>query len=108
MADAGIRSPFALLQDAAKQLLLIATERLHPGGALPYVPARIFGWISFASSFLLKAVYSGAVAEADAQEVVGLIQNVIYCLANSSPDKQHLGIRSHLLSPRSGARCFAN
>lgn len=57
------------------------------------MPARIFGWISFASSFLLKAVYSGAVAEGDTQDVVELIQKVIFCLANSSPDRQHLGIR---------------
>jgi hypothetical protein len=74
-------------------LLELCTERLHPGGALPYLPARLYMWFTYSSVFLLKAIYSGAVSQDDTRNVVELIQKVIFCLANASPDKQHLGIR---------------
>ncbi|CED83259.1 Zn(2)-C6 fungal-type DNA-binding domain [Phaffia rhodozyma] len=83
--------------DAARQLLMLCTERLHPGGALPFLPARFFLWFTYASVFLLKAIYSNAILRSDTRNILELIQKVIFCLANSSPDKSHLGIRHALL-----------
>lgn len=54
--------------DAARQLVTICVDSLHPGGALPYLPNRFLLWFTYAAIVLLKALYSGAMLRADHAE----------------------------------------
>lgn len=56
--------------DAGRQLLHICVDRLHPGGALPYLPNRFLLWFTYAAIVLLKALYSGAMLRADHEGLV--------------------------------------
>lgn len=56
--------------DAGRQLLHIWVDRLHPGGALPYLPNRFLLWFTYAAIVLLKALYSGAILRADHEGLV--------------------------------------
>ena len=49
--------------DAARALLEICVNRLHPGGALPYLPWRFLLWFTYASVLLLKVSMPRAVLE---------------------------------------------
>jgi hypothetical protein len=40
--------------DAARTLLHICVDSLHPGGALPFLPSRYLLWFTYAAIFLLK------------------------------------------------------
>jgi hypothetical protein len=40
--------------DSARALLEICVDRLHPGGALPYLPWRFLLWFTYAAVLLLK------------------------------------------------------
>ncbi|KAI5118828.1 hypothetical protein M0805_009406 [Coniferiporia weirii] len=79
--------------DAATELLHICVERLHPSGAMSYLPWRFFLYFQYAGVFLLKAVFVGAVVPQDQRAIVQLIKKVILCLACASPDEQHSGVR---------------
>jgi hypothetical protein len=54
--------------DAARELLLICVDSLHPGGALPFLPSRFLLWFVYGALFLLKALYSGAMLKQDTPE----------------------------------------
>ncbi|KAM0754657.1 hypothetical protein T439DRAFT_118591 [Meredithblackwellia eburnea MCA 4105] len=79
--------------DAAADLLRLVTDRLHPGGALPFLPWRFFMMFSYAGVFLLKAVYVEAVAPLDRTVIVRLLKRLIFVLACASTDEQHPGVR---------------
>ncbi|KAL8286374.1 hypothetical protein RQP46_004391 [Phenoliferia psychrophenolica] len=79
--------------DAAADLLRLVTDRLHPGGALPFLPWRFFMMFSYAGVFLLKAVYVQAVAPVDRVVIIRLLKRVIFVLACASNDDQHPGVR---------------
>ena len=40
--------------DAARALLRICVDSLHPGGALPFLPSRFLLWFTYAAILLLK------------------------------------------------------
>ncbi|KAK4702747.1 hypothetical protein P7C70_g3474, partial [Phenoliferia sp. Uapishka_3] len=79
--------------DAAADLLRLVTDRLHPGGALPFLPWRFFMMISYGAVFLLKAVYVGAVTPSDRTVIIRLLKRLIFVLACASTDEQHPGVR---------------
>ncbi|KAI5481636.1 hypothetical protein MNV49_002862 [Pseudohyphozyma bogoriensis] len=79
--------------DAAADLLRLVTDRLHPGGALPFLPSRFFMMFSYAGVFLLKAVYVEAVAPTDKIVIIRLLKRLIFVLACASTDEQSQGVR---------------
>ncbi|KDQ49197.1 hypothetical protein JAAARDRAFT_43035 [Jaapia argillacea MUCL 33604] len=79
--------------NAATELVKICTDRLHPGGALPYLPYRFYLFFSYAAVFLLKAVFIGAIVADDQPETLALLKRLIVCLACASTDEQHPGVR---------------
>ncbi|KAG8923873.1 hypothetical protein FRC02_010838 [Tulasnella sp. 418] len=79
--------------EAAIELLKLCTDRLYPGGALPYLPWRFFLYFSYAGVFLLKALFIGAVVPPDQRPTVHLLKRLILCLACGSSDDQHPGVR---------------
>ncbi|WOO81900.1 Transcriptional activator ARO80 [Vanrija pseudolonga] len=79
--------------DAARQLLHICVDRLHPGGALPYLPNRFLLWFTYAAIVLLKALYSGAMLRADHAPAHKLIDRLCECFAEASLDKDHPAVR---------------
>ncbi|KAL5480780.1 hypothetical protein ACEPAI_9720 [Sanghuangporus weigelae] len=79
--------------DAATELLHICVERLHPSGAMTYLPWRFFLYFQYAGVFLLKAVFVGAVVPQDQRAIVQLVKKVIVCLACASSDDQQAGVR---------------
>ncbi|ORX40516.1 hypothetical protein BD324DRAFT_574415 [Kockovaella imperatae] len=72
--------------DAARSLLRICVDSLHPGGALPYLPSRFLLWFTYAAILLLKAVYSGAVLRADQPKTLTLIDRLCSCLTEASTE----------------------
>lgn len=79
--------------DAARQLLHICIDRLHPGGALPYLPNRFLLWFTYAAILLLKAMYSGAMLRADHSAAHRLIDRLIECFEDASPDEDHPAVK---------------
>ena len=108
--DFELRLSRALLQS---DLLRICTESEPLREALPYLPWRFFLYFRewrlqtsfvataklidclcrYAGVFLLKAVFVGAVSASERIKVVRLVKGLIVCLARSSSDKQHPGVR---------------
>ncbi|GFZ50946.1 hypothetical protein JCM24511_08704 [Saitozyma sp. JCM 24511] len=79
--------------DAARTLLHICVDSLHPGGALPFLPSRYLLWFTYAAIFLLKALYSGAMLRADHAETLKLIDRLCTCFAQSATDGDHPATR---------------
>lgn len=79
--------------DAARQLLHICVDSLAPGGALPYLPNRFLLWFTYAAILLLKAMYSGAMLRADHPGAHRLIERLITCFEEASPDDDHPAVR---------------
>lgn len=79
--------------DAARQLLHICVDSLAPGGALPYLPNRFLLWFTYAAILLLKAMYSGAMLRADHPGAHRLIERLITCFEDASPDDDHPAVR---------------
>lgn len=79
--------------DAAADLLRLVTDRLHPGGALPFLPWRFFMMFSYAGVFLLKAVYVEAISPIDRPVILRVLKRLIFVLACASTDEQHPGVR---------------
>lgn len=79
--------------DAAADLLRLVTDRLHPGGALPYLPGRYFGYFAFAGAFLLKAIFVDAVSQADRDTILRLLKRLIFVLAACASNELHPGVR---------------
>ncbi|OCF61630.1 hypothetical protein L486_01287 [Kwoniella mangroviensis CBS 10435] len=61
--------------DAAREILTICVDKLHPGGALPYLPTRHVLWFTYAAIVLLKALYSGAMLRGDHQNQTSVDPN---------------------------------
>ncbi|KAI5478716.1 DUF250 domain contaning protein [Pseudohyphozyma bogoriensis] len=79
--------------DAAADLLRLVTDRLHPGGALPYLPRRFFLFFAYAGVFLLRAVHVEAVTENAQSVIIRLLRRLIFVLACASTDDHHPGVR---------------
>lgn len=81
----------------ASDLILICVNELFPGGALPYLPSRFYGYINYAAVFLIKVVFTDAVAAISSNDTMLLLERLIRTLMNVSrvaPDKQHSCVRS--------------
>ncbi|KAK9454605.1 hypothetical protein V1511DRAFT_460539 [Dipodascopsis uninucleata] len=61
---------------AAMDLLTICVDQLHAGGALAYLPARFYGYISYAIMCLIKVVFTGAVLPNEQNVILSLINRV--------------------------------
>ncbi|KAH8107514.1 hypothetical protein DFH11DRAFT_1732247 [Phellopilus nigrolimitatus] len=80
--------------DACYELLHICVERLHPSGAMSYLPWRFFLYFQYAGVFLLKAVFVGAVVPQDQRAIIQLVKKVIVYLACAvNSDESHSGMR---------------
>ena len=86
--------------DAAKTLLHICVDSLHPGGALPYLQSRFLLWFTYAAivllkvcraqgarvSLMVKALYSGAMLRADHAETLKIIYQLCASFNECSKD----------------------
>ncbi|KAK6909061.1 hypothetical protein I203_103072 [Kwoniella mangroviensis CBS 8507] len=79
--------------DAAREILTICVDKLHPGGALPYLPTRHVLWFTYAAIVLLKALYSGAMLRGDHQKTFNLIDKLCHCLSQTSVDPNYPAVR---------------
>ncbi|KAK9472025.1 uncharacterized protein V1510DRAFT_435862 [Dipodascopsis tothii] len=80
---------------AATEILRLCIDKLHPGGALAYMPARYYGYISYAVVFLIKIVFTGAVIARDQQTILALVKRIIGALMDlaGAVDRQHPLVR---------------
>lgn len=71
--------------EAARALLHICVDSLHPGGALPYLPNRFLLWFTYGAIVLIKAMYSGAMLRAEHPQTEQLLERLCECLLDASP-----------------------
>ncbi|KAK9446870.1 uncharacterized protein V1518DRAFT_435512 [Limtongia smithiae] len=82
-------------EQAAIGLLEICINSLHAGGALAYLPARFYWYITYAVVFLIKLVFTGAMVPKDQQSVMSLVRQAIAAFVElaRTTDKQHPLVR---------------
>lgn len=74
-------------------LIKIAVDILYVRQVLAHVPWRYFTYLSYASVYLIKALAVSAVVEQDRPGIILLLKKLMACIATSSSDEQHPGVR---------------
>jgi hypothetical protein len=80
---------------AAYDILEICINQLYKGGALAYLPARYYGYLTYAAVFLIKVAFTGAVGLKEQRYILNLIKRLIACFSDDSisSDRQHPLVR---------------